>query len=196
MTIDSFVDKSRFQFRFALQFSRAIFISICFASILFYFFTSRELGNNYNQVLLSLFDLNQSIVLAMLFTGGIVLVATSLSVWLIALIKSNKIAGPVYRLENSIEAIGRGDLALTTGFRGDDAVNNLAEELNQTTEILNAQFCNIEKSIHEIKKEFLALENGSSESSNLLLERIRETKNALSYFKTDKCEQYEVNNAI
>ena len=186
MAANLFVDRHRFQFRFTFQFTRAVFIGICFASVLFFFLTSRELGNNYHRVLLTLFELSQSILPEMLLTAAIALIATSLSVWMLALVKSNKIAGPVYRLENSIEAIGRGNLALETGFRDGDAVKNLAEELNRTTEILNMKFSSIEESIREMRKEFRSLENGLNSSPKLLLERVEGAKSALSYFKTDK----------
>ncbi len=186
MAANLFVDRSRFQFRFTLQFARAVFIGICLASVLFFFFTSRELGNKYHQVLLTLLELNRDILPTMLLTAVIALIATSLSVWMLALTKSNKIAGPVYRLESNIEAIGKGNLALKTGFREDDAVKNLAEELNRTTEILNMKFSNIEENIREMRKEFRSLENGLSSSPKLLLERVEGAKSALSYFKTDK----------
>ena len=186
MATNLFVDRGRFQFRFTLQFTRAVFIGICFASVLFFFFTSRELGNKYHQVLLTLLELNQNILPTMLLTAVIALIAISLSVWILALTKSNKIAGPVYRLENNIEAIGKGNLALKTGFREDDAVKNLAEELNRTAEILNIKFSSIEENIREMRREFRSLENGCSSSPKDLLERVEGAKRALSYFKTDK----------
>ena len=186
MAANIFVDRSRFQIRFTFQFTRAVFIGICFASVLFFFFTSRELGNEYHQVLLALLGLSRDILPTMLLTALIALIATSLSVWMLALIKSNKIAGPVYRLESSIEAIGRGNLSLKTGFRDGDAVKNLAEELNITTEILNMKFSSIEENIREMGKEFRSLENGLNSSPDLLLERVREAQRELSYFKTDK----------
>lgn len=186
MAANLFVDRSRFQLRFTLQFTRAVFIGICFASVLFFFFTSRELGNKYHQVLLALLELNRSILPTMLLTAIIALIATSLSVWMLALIKSNKIAGPVYRLESNIEEMGKGNLALKTGFRDGDAIKNLAEELNRTTEILNMKFSSIEENIREMGKEFRSLENGLNSSPELLLESVRGAKSALSYFKTDK----------
>jgi len=187
MAANLFVDRGRFQFRFTFQFGRAVFIGICFASALFFLLTSRELGDKYNQVLLTLLELNRDILPTMLLTAIIALVATSLSVWMVALVKSNKIAGPVYRLENNIDAIGRGDLALKTGFRDGDAVRHLAEELNGTAEILNSKFSGIEENIREMAKEFRSLENGQSLSPGILLARVDGVKRALSYFKTDKC---------
>ena len=73
-----------------------------------------------------------------------------------------------------------------------DAVKNLAEELNITTEILNMKFSSIEENIREMRKEFRSLENGLSSSPKLLLERVKGTKSALAYFKTDRGRDDEI----
>lgn len=82
-------------------------------------------------------------------------------IFLLGLLFSHKIAGPVYRIEKSIEEIAKGNLALKVKLRKGDEFWDLADMINIMTGNLNGSIksnkemvLEIQKSLNEIKKVF------------------------------------------
>lgn len=80
-------------------------------------------------------------------------------VFLLALFFSHKIAGPVYRIEKSINEIARGNLGLRISLRRGDELQDLAEMINVMTErfkntiILSKEAdAQIQKGLDDIRK--------------------------------------------
>ncbi|MBI5562222.1 MAG: methyl-accepting chemotaxis protein [Deltaproteobacteria bacterium] len=111
---------------------------LAFAEAL-YRYTSYELGSSYREAFYTMYHLKVGIfplIFASYYTAailGLVTFATAV----ISVIFSHRIAGPIYRLEKGMEAIGSGDLTVDTRFRGADALAPLADELNAMTRTLN-----------------------------------------------------------
>lgn len=176
--------KKRYQLRFVTHFCGIMLAAVTLAIIIFYLYTDKELGSTYYQSLFTLQGLRNNIWSAMIFTGGIVIIFSTLAVLIITLIGSNKVAGPVYRLEKSLESIGNGDLSVKTRFREHDAIKRLADDLNSATEGLNTKISIINRNLTEIKKEAERLRTAPNQSSAVILEKIRLLKKDLSDFKT------------
>lgn len=82
-------------------------------------------------------------------------------IFFLGLLFSHKIAGPVYRIEKSIEEIAKGNLALRIKLRKGDEFWDLADIINTMTENLSVSIksnknavSEIQKSLNEIKKVF------------------------------------------
>ena len=69
----------------------------------------------------------------------------------LSLFLPQKIAGPIYRIEQGLEAIGKGDLTTQITLRDDDTLKDLAENVNQMTAALRSQ-------VHDAKTGCMALE--------------------------------------
>jgi len=176
--------KKRYQFRFVTHFCVSMLIMAIIHIIIFYLYTNKELGSTYYQSLFSLQGLRDNILSAMIFTGGIVIIFATLAVLIITLIGSNKIAGPIYRIEKSLESVGNGDLGLIIKFRTHDAIDRVAEDINSATENLNTKISTVSRNIEEIKEETKRLRDNPHQSPAILLEKIRLVTTAVSDLKT------------
>lgn len=177
--------KMRSQFKFVIYFCMSVLIGAVISVAVFYFYTYRELGGSHSQALLTLLGLRQNIPLAMVITGGLVVIFATLAVLLITLINSHEIAGPIYRLERSIESIGGGDFSIRTKFRKHDIVNGLADGINSASESLNAKITDISREIKEIRAEAERLKVNTDISPAILKEKIRLVRKTVSEFKID-----------
>ena len=80
-------------------------------------------------------------------------------VFILALLFSHRIAGPVYRIEKTLEEIAKGNLGLKIRLREGDELVDLADMINGMTERFNNTIVSdrdilikIEKDLEEIKK--------------------------------------------
>ncbi len=176
--------KKKYQLRFVTHFCGSMLAAVTLAIIIFYLYTNEELGSTYYQSLFSLQGLRDNISSAMIFTGGIVIIFATLTALIITLVGSNKIAGPIYRIEKSLESIGNGDLGLRIKFRKHDAVERVAEDINSATENLNTKISTVSRNIEEIREETKRLRNNPHQSPTILLEKIRLVKKEVSDLKT------------
>ena len=176
--------KRRYQLRVITYFCGSMLIAVTLAITIFYLYTDKEVGSTYYQSLFTLRGLRNNILSAMIFTGGIVIIFSTLAVLIITLFGSHKIAGPMYKLEKSLESIGNGDLSLRIKFRKHDAIDKVAEDINSATENLSTKISTISRNIKEIKEETNRLKENSQQSPAILLEKIRIIKKEASDLKT------------
>ena len=174
-----------FQKRFIASFSKYILTGVFVAVALFYLNTYKELGEKYYGALLTLNTLSQNLFSGMLLTALTVLVVVCTLVFVLSLVNSNKLAGPVYRLERSFDEIGNGNLTLSTSFRKGDAIHQVDEGLNSASESLHESFCSISCSIKEIREEARRMESEPNRPTDLLREKIKKAKEVVEKFKTN-----------
>lgn len=175
----------KYQIGFILHFCISVLAAALFSALIFHLYTYRDLGSSHYQAILTLHGLKQNILPAMVLTGGIVIIFTTLAVLLITLFSSHKIAGPIYKLEKSLEAIGNGELNLRIRFRRHDAVERLASDLNEAMENLDIKISDISRNLKEIRKEAEALRSNPEQSPAILMEKIGLVKKLVSDFKTE-----------
>lgn len=181
----SFIQR-RYQIRFITYFCGSILAMGLLSMLILYLYTYNEIGGtSYYQALLTVKGLKQNIAYAMMFTGGVVIILASAATLTITLIGSHKIAGPVYRLERSLEAIGTGNLSQKIKFREHDAIHELADNINKTTESLNERVSSIGVNLKGIREEAERLRANPQHSPSILLEKIRLLKKNVSDLKTN-----------
>ncbi|MBI5328567.1 MAG: methyl-accepting chemotaxis protein [Deltaproteobacteria bacterium] len=142
-----------FKFRFMLIFCLITFTAVFIASALFYFLTYRELSNNYGEAFFTIQSV-KNMVFPLLFASiqSILLLGlASLAIAALSLFFSHKIAGPIYRFEKSMEAIGSGDLTHIVRLRTGDQIVGLVESINKSTRAMNHRVRIVQESLLRIK---------------------------------------------
>lgn len=128
-----------FNLRFGAKLLAVIVAGTLAIAELLYWFTSGSLGKTYGE---AIYNISQtklrifSIIFASYYTA-VILGLVTLAAAVISILYSHRIAGPIYRLEKTIEAIGDGDLTIATRFRNSDALMPLADEVNAMVRSLN-----------------------------------------------------------
>lgn len=154
--------KQEFQRWMLKQVLVAVVISAVVAAIILYFYARQE-------VLGSFFDAHVKIRRVSDLLLPVILAGTAVSLVVgvvLSLFLPQKIAGPIYRIECGLEAIGRGDLTATIKLRDEDALKDLAENVNNMTTSLRGH-------VHAAKAGCMLLEqamlaNDSKQVSELL----------------------------
>ena len=78
-------------------------------------------------------------------------------IFVLSLLFSHKIAGPLYRIEKSVHDISKGNLALKIKLREGDELWTLADIINNMTENLNKSMASSKESIAKIQKDVDAI---------------------------------------
>lgn len=180
----SFINRGS-QLRFVTHLCGSVLIGAVLSIAVFYYWTYAECGITYYQTLLTLHGLRQNILPATIFTGLTVTIVITAAILAVTLFASHKIAGPIYRLERSLESIGSGDLTLKIRFRPHDAVSGIAEEINSLTHNLNEKISDISRNLKEIRKEAEEIRKKPHQPPAILIDKIRLAKKAVSDFKTE-----------
>lgn len=156
--------KREFQQWMLKQVLVAVVVSSVVAAIILYFYARQE-------VIGSFFDAHVKIrrvsdlLLPVVFAGS----AASLVVGVVlSLFLPQKIAGPIYRIEQGLKEIGNGDLTTTVKLRDDDTLKDLAENVNQATAALRSKVHVAKAGCVELEKAVLA---GDSEKISELLQQ-------------------------
>ncbi len=173
MKNSTLVEKS-FKLRFALLLCILIITGAIVLTSFLYFATSESLGSTYGEAIYVINDLKIKIfpLIFSSFYSILILAVITLSIAIISIFFSHKIAGPIYRLEKNLELIGSGDLTVNTKFRADDQLEAIEEDINEMVRSLNYRVRGFADALDEIKRcqERLTrvLEDGSSDENDLM----------------------------
>ncbi len=105
--------------------------------------------------------------------NAIVLAALLLLTFLVALNLSHKIGGPLFRFEQSMDAVGEGNLTVEVNLRPDDQLQDLSGHLNTMVQGLNQRVSQLQVHISEIKG--MTASEGCSERLVAEVERLYKT---------------------
>ena len=128
-----------FKLRFMLTFCIITITAVSMASLLFYFLTYRELSHDYGEAFSTLQSV-KSAIFPLLFASIesiALLTVVSIAIAVISLFFSHKIAGPLYRFEKSMEAVGSGDLTCVVRLRAGDQFLRLEKTMCTTINSMN-----------------------------------------------------------
>lgn len=187
MKNSTLVEKS-FKLRFALWLCVLTVAGAVVLTSFLYFATSKSLGGTYGEAIYVIHDLRIKIfpLIFSSFYSILILAVTTLSIAVISIFFSHKIAGPIYRLEKNLELIGSGDLTVNTKFRANDQLESLEEDINGMVRSLNYRVRGCAEALDEIKRchERLALilKDGSS-GENDLMEALEALKQGVKELK-------------
>jgi methyl-accepting chemotaxis protein len=178
--------KGRFYLNFATYLFRRLAIGATLFILLIYLFTNRELGTDYLGSLSTLYSVKENLPYTILITAGVVMMFLGISLFFMTLVKSNKIAGPFYRLERLFEEVEKGDLSVVVNFRKDDAINLIVDESNMALDTINDSFTSVHDASAQLREALKALEV-NPESTNIedLRSRLAKLKEANGRLKIE-----------
>ncbi|OGP13162.1 MAG: hypothetical protein A2052_00405 [Deltaproteobacteria bacterium GWA2_54_12] len=153
MTDSSRLLERAFKIRFGLKLCLLTLLGGAAVVALLYFSLSRSLGDSYGSAIYTIHELKIR-VLPLIFASSysiLILGLVTAAIAVISVLFSHRIAGPLYRLEKSLEAIASGDLTVATRFRGMDQLSALADELNTMVRSLNHTSRSVMDSAEELR---------------------------------------------
>lgn len=131
--------ESDFKLKFGIKFCVLAIVGVLSFTLTLHLILGKTLEGTYANAIYTMYALKIKIfpLIFASFYSIFILGFITLALVAISLFYSHKIAGPVFRIEKNLEAIGWGDLTVNTKFRGNDQLMSLAEDLNVMVRSLN-----------------------------------------------------------
>jgi nitrogen fixation/metabolism regulation signal transduction histidine kinase len=145
-----FFIKKGFQFRFILWFCLLVLFGGMLSTGLILYFTQGNLTSLFSNSRLVVTDTAIYILPAVIYTNMITILIISLSLIVVTLFVSHKIAGPLFRLEQDINVIAKGNLTFTVRLRKGDQLRELPADINEMTASLNTKVAAIQSGVERI----------------------------------------------
>lgn len=170
--------KRPFQRRFIFQFAALLVLGFVAFALSIYLYSTQTLTtafiNSKLRVMSTADFLMPALVLVALAVTALVAILASIRLLLL----SHKIAGPLYRLEKTAQAIGDGKLNFQIQLRSDDELQDLAKSMDGMVRDLRSRALEI-KSQNECLRGILLQANNISGIPQDLLQTLRETQDRL-----------------
>lgn len=128
-----------FKLKFGIKFCLLAIAGVLSFTLTLHLILDKSLEGSYANAIYTMSDLKIRIfpLIFASFYSIFILGLITVALIIIALLYSHKIAGPIFRIEKNLEAIGWGDLTVSTKFRGNDQLMSLAEDVNAMVRSLN-----------------------------------------------------------
>jgi len=186
--------KKKFQVNFTVKFLIIILIEAFLAAGLFLYMSKGTLTTGYLGSELRIAR-TYDFFLPMLLLSNLIIVGISAVIGIAVLIfLSHRIAGPLYRFENILDAIKKGDLTQRFKLRENDQFVELANSINEHTDTLDKNMGHLKAGVMEFSQLASKMQTAmaSDPSANKELERLlqemskklQELEGAANYFKT------------
>ena len=117
------------------------------AVLVLYFYSRHELADSFWQAHIRIRRVSD-LLLPVLLTGAGVATAAGV---VLALFLPQKIAGPLYRIEQDLQVVRTGDLTKVISLRQGDILKELAMEINLTTEFIRGKTAAMQTQYREIE---------------------------------------------
>ena len=149
----------------------AVFTGLCASVVLLVllFVISGEGQGSYLQIIQAHTITRQQLASSMLIAVLLLLGIIGISVWLISLFSSFRIAGPLYRLTQNLQAAL--SFSPQQDIRHDDALQDIARELRDSSEHLKLHYQQFHEQIETIEA---SLKNQNNDALNVALIRLKE----------------------
>jgi methyl-accepting chemotaxis protein len=185
--------KKGFQFSFSIKFVALIAAEAVLLAGLLWYLSLNTLTASYQGSQLSIENTSNFFFTSMLYPGLIVMGVVGI-IGIIGLVFiSHRIAGPLYRFEKSLTAIGEGDLTYRFNLRRQDQLSDLANTLNSFTSEFENKVAGMKLNIDEITATIREIEHSLASGDNnirLLIQKLSLSLNSLndtvSRFKTSQ----------
>ena len=154
----------------------AIFTGLCASVVLLVllFVISEEGQGSYLQIIqahtITRQQLGSSMLIAVLLLLGII----GISVWILSLFSSFRIAGPLYRLTQNLQAAL--SFSHQQDIRHDDALQDVARELRDSAEHLKLHYQQLRDLIETVD---ISLKNQNNDAANAALIRLKEIESSV-----------------
>jgi methyl-accepting chemotaxis protein len=143
--------KRPFQRRFITQFSGLVILGCVTFALALYIYSSQTLTTAFIDSRLRVMRTADFLLPALFFTALVVTTVIAVAAALRLLLLSHQIAGPLYRLEKTAEAIGGGNLNLQVRLRSKDELQDFAEAMSAMIRDLRTQVQQIKNQNERLK---------------------------------------------
>ena len=166
--------KQDFQAWLLIRIMGTILVTIGVASIVIYFYSRTVVDADFLSHSLKVRKISE-VLLPVLFAAALTSIVAGL---LLALFLPQKIAGPIFRVEQDLRQIREGDLTKKVTLRCGDILPELAEHVNMTV-------ADIRQMLQEVKEVQADLEQTLSDNSSAeVAKALEKQKQCLERFKT------------
>ena len=142
--------KKNYQTKFILKFCLLVLAGVVLSTVLLLSFSQGTLTSTFKDSRLVVTKTSWAIFPAIMYTNLISLGLITLATIAVVLFISHKIAGPMFRFEKELKAIGQGDLTVRIILRKGDQFKDMAESLNQMSLSLHDKVATIDKGLETI----------------------------------------------
>lgn len=185
-----------FQGRFILRFFLTILIGAIVFTAILSIFSAHTLTVTYEDSYLRLDRTPKALFFQIIRAYGVYIVLLGVVISVVSLFLSHRIAGPLFRLERSVEEITKGNLSFRIILRKKDELKELATLMNTMVETLSGRLKEVRRYADAAHGEMAGLSakvTEGSTSAKEIGERISEAvnsienlKKSLSFFTLDK----------
>ena len=143
--------KLRFHIDFIGQLMRRMLVAALISILIFYFLTKQVLESLYAEPAPAVDHIKESLFFILMTEGGLIALVVGMSIFAFIIVKSNAVAGPIYRLEQVFELVSKGDFTNVVKFRDNDAYEIIESDANASLSRLNDEFAHLANYIKKIK---------------------------------------------
>lgn len=147
----NFFIKKSFQSSFAWRFAALVALEAFLMTLLTLYLSRGTLTTSYAGGQLRIEHTSQYFLPTLLLVSSIAAVTVAIVGMLVFIILSHRIAGPVYRLQKSVEDIRGGNLTHRIQLRRKDELGELAGELNRLCELLDGRVAEMKREVQRAK---------------------------------------------
>lgn len=170
--------KRPFQRRFMVQFSTLVILGCVAFAIALYLYSTQTLTTAFVDSRLRVMRTSDFLLPALFLTALVVTTAIAVAAAIRLLLLSHQIAGPLYRLEKTAEAIGSGKLNLQVRLRSKDELQDFAEAMSGMVRDLRVQVRQIRQQNDRLR---IMIERAHKESAipQSLLQELKDAQGQL-----------------
>jgi methyl-accepting chemotaxis protein len=147
--------KWEFQKWLIIRISGVVAVSSVVAAIILYIFSQQEVSSSFYSAHIQIRRVSD-LLLPVMGAGAFVSLLSGLA---LALFLPQKIAGPIFRVQKSLNLIKDGDLTEEVILRKNDILKDLATSVNETTDVLRVNIQEIKKIHQELDRIIVSFEN-------------------------------------
>lgn len=186
--------KKRFQTDFSIKFLILIVIESLLAIGLFTYLSKGTVITGFSGADIVIEKTGEYFLPSILLANLVIIGVTAAAGFIVMLLVSHKLAGPLYRFEKSLEETGKGDLTHRFKLRTDDQMASLAEKMNEFNARMEASVIGIQKNVRELNTLLsgaeLALSPEDKQRLAALLQDARkkmaDLEKSVDYFRTSE----------
>ena len=177
-----FIEKT-FQTKFILRFLLIALIASVASAFVFYLFVANDISASFNKAHIDLRNTWQIFLPALIVIGSLTfIISATISIFMMNRF-SNKIAGPLYRLEQLTKEIASGNLDVQVKLREHDQVMPLAESFGTMAKGMSDRLYDIRTKVTELDNatsELTMIENGElKEGLNEAIKKVKKSQGLL-----------------
>lgn len=175
--------EKRFELKFLLKYIVSIIAGFAIIIAALYLVLPRADVMHYHEAISSLIKTSDALVKIFITAGLIEFVFIIFVISFISILASHKIAGPIFRLEKTLENFADGDVTKTVHFRNYDPLRNVANTFNNSLKEFTQMLRAIEQANNNMNKAREKLD-GTVKSSGKFKESVVALEKEIEKFKT------------